>query len=241
MAIPEIFRIGDDRLLCDGWQARTNTVVVRPESPCRPPHPDVIALALESLAARGVDHVLTAALDPAGVAPFGAVGFGPHEELCVLSHDLGVPPATGPIGGGSRTRRGSKRRDAAAAAEVDAQAFATGTSLDDAGLRTIFAATPQSRFRVVGDGELSAYAITGVAGDCGYIQRVAVDPVYQRQGHARALVADALGWFRRRRVTHALVNTQCGNVAAQRLYAAAGFVSLPDRLAVWAWHRESAA
>ena len=46
-----------------------------------------------------------------------------------------------------------------------------------------------------GDPRVSAYAITGRAGEYGYLQRVAVHPDARRRGWGRALVADALLWL----------------------------------------------
>ena len=43
-----------------------------------------------------------------------------------------------------------------------------------------------------------AYAITGRAGDIGYLQRLAVDPDHHHRGIGSALVLDSLGWARRR-------------------------------------------
>lgn len=243
---PEIFRIGDDRLLCDAWHARSRTVVLRPGDPRRRLTCGAVEQVVAELAGRGVDRILTAALDGASVEPFAAAGFVPHDDLCVLRHDLAASAANRHgtarhrAGRHRAVRRGSLRRDLARAAAIDQQAFAAGTALDQGGLRAIVSATPAYRFRLVAPGSgqpAAAYAMCGIAGDTGYVQRLAVDPTRRRHGYARALVADALGWFDRRRVGHVLVNTQVTNVAAQALYVDAGFVRTPDRLAVWAWRR----
>ncbi|HET8931763.1 MAG TPA: GNAT family N-acetyltransferase [Acidimicrobiales bacterium] len=237
MSAPEIFRIGDDRLLCDEWHAPTHTVVLRPGDPRERPHRATIVGVIDELAGRGVDRVLTAALDAACLEPFAAAGFTPHEELCVLRHDLArpIPQRDAP------TRRGSTRRDLPDAARVDGRAFTTGTALDTGGLRAILAATPVCRFRLVDAGasrHVAAYALCGFAGDTGYVQRVAVDPASRRHGYGRALLADALRWFGRRHAVGVLVNTQVDNIAAQRLYLDSGFVPTTQRLAVWAWNRD---
>ena len=57
---------------------------------------------------------------------------------------------------------------------------------------------PSARFRVVDDGEVVGYAITGRAGSIGYLQRLAVLPDHQRRGIGHALVMDGLLWARRR-------------------------------------------
>lgn len=237
MSAPEIFRIGDDRLLCDEWHAPSRTVVLRPRDPRERPHRATVVRVIDELAGRGVDRVLTAALDAACLEPFAAAGFTPHEELCVLRHDLSrtIP------GCGAPTRRGSTRRDLPEAARVDERAFEPGTALDTGGLRAILAATPVCRLRLVDLGasrQVAAYALCGFAGATGYVQRVAVDPASRRQGHGRALIADALRWFGRRHAIGVLVNTQVDNIAAQHLYLDSGFVPTSDRLAVWVWNRD---
>ncbi len=242
MSEPEIFRIDDDRLLCDAWHAPSHTVVLRPGDPGRRLRRAAVERVVGELAARGVERILTAALDAASLEPFAEAGFTPHEDLCVLRHDL-VSPPPGRSGRRGATRRGSMRRDLARAAAVDQRAFSTGVALDRGGLEAIVSATPVCRFRLVtggASGPVAAYAMCGLAGDTGYVQRVAVDPACRRHGHARALLGDALDWFDRRRVARVLVNTQVTNLAAQQLYLGVGFTRTSDRLAVWSWRREAA-
>ncbi|MBS1848716.1 MAG: GNAT family N-acetyltransferase [Actinobacteria bacterium] len=247
MSTPEIFRVGDDRLLCDAWHDVGRTVVVRPVDPRLRVDPDAIVAVLGRLAERGVMRVLTAALDENAIAPFAAAGFHLHEELCVLRLDLDTTDAraAAPTAATGTTsfslRRGRPRRELSRVAEIDERAFGPGRAVDGSGLATIIAATPARRFRVVTTHGMracdAAYAVSGCAGTFGYIQRVAVDPTFRRCGHGRALVTDALGWFRRRGVCTALVNTQPTNTAGCNLYRSVGFVPTSDRLAVWAWDR----
>lgn len=233
MRAPEIFRIGNDRLLCDDWHARSGTVVLRPSSPTDRLHPEVIRRVVDELAGRGVTRVLTAALDEKCLEPFVDAGFELHEQLCVFRHDLGhrVTAAR------RDTRRGSRHRDVAAVAALDERAFSDGDPVDSGGLTTILSATAVCRFRVMTSraGDPVAYAVAGLSGSRGYVQRIAVDPVCRRQGLGRTLVTDALDWFQRRSVTSVLVNTHVDNVAARHLYEGCGFASTPERLAVWSW------
>lgn len=236
MRAPEIFRIGDDRLLCDEWHAPSSTVVLRPSSPADRLHPEVIRRVVDELAGRGVARVLTAALDEKCLEPFVAAGFELHEPLCVFRHDLG----RGIIASRRDTRRGARHRDVAAVAALDERAFSEGDPVDAGGVKTILSATPVCRFRVITSraGDPVAYAVSGLAGNTGYVQRIAVDPVCRRQGLGRTLVSDALGWFQRRNVASVLVNTHVDNVAARHLYADCGFTSTPERLAVWSWSQD---
>jgi ribosomal protein S18 acetylase RimI-like enzyme len=79
---------------------------------------------------------------------------------------------------------------------------------------------------------MAGFAITGAAGDNGYLQRVAVTSAHRRKGIAHDLVLDALGWMRHQRLEAALVNTGVDNVAAISLYEGLGFSQLSDRLAI---------
>ena len=54
--------------------------------------------------------------------------------------------------------------------------------------------------RVADQGGVVGYAITGRAGEIGYLQRLAVDPGHQHEGIGTALVADGLWWAARRGV-----------------------------------------
>ena len=96
-------------------------------------------------------------------------------------------------------------------------------------------ATPRHRARLAGDGDahLAAYAITGRDASQGFLQRLAVDPAYQRRGLGRALVLDSLQWLGRWRVRRVLVNTPTDNEAALALYEQVGFHRLPERLGVY--------
>ena len=79
---------------------------------------------------------------------------------------------------------------------------------------------------------MAAFAITGVANQVGYLQRLAVDPTAQRRGLGRALVADSLEWMHRRGATTAMVNTAFDNDAALALYETFGFQHRPDPLLI---------
>ena len=79
---------------------------------------------------------------------------------------------------------------------------------------------------------LVGFAISGAAGGQGYLQRLAVVPEHQREGHGRALALDALAWMRRRRLSHGIVNTAVTNVPALSLYESLGFRRLPEDLLV---------
>ena len=99
--------------------------------------------------------------------------------------------------------------------------------------RCIAGTTPAHRARrVVIDGTTVAFCMSGAAGRSGYLQRLAVDPQHQRRGIASLLVADALGWMRRRGLFDAVVNTGVENRAALALYERFGFRQRPEVLVI---------
>ncbi|MEA2685229.1 MAG: hypothetical protein QOE93_424 [Actinomycetota bacterium] len=117
--------------------------------------------------------------------------------------------------------------------DVDAGSFSHFWRLDRGGLDEALTATPSTRFRVAAlDRRVVGYAITGRAGDQGYLQRLAVAVAARRSGVGRALALDGLRWLRRRGVHRAVVNTQFGNDAALALYLHVGFRLEQSDLAV---------
>jgi ribosomal protein S18 acetylase RimI-like enzyme len=119
---------------------------------------------------------------------------------------------------------------------VDAVAFPAFWRLDVSGLREALDATPVTRFRVAahrrGGDNVLAYSVTGLSGNQGYLQRLAVHPDHRRMGLGRALGLDGLRWLRRKAVREAVVNTQLGNDAALALYLSLGFRKEPTQLSV---------
>ncbi len=191
-----------------------------------PPHA-AVERCLDRLRRAGYGAVVTNALSPADSLPFVDAGFTVRERLHLLAHDLaGLPTPT-------RPSRRARPHDRDAVLRLDARAFDPSWRLAGAGgLTDALRATPVARFRVAQEATVVGYAISGRAGDQGYLQRVAVDPDARRHGWGRALVADGLHWLRRRRVRRALVNTQCENAAALSLYESCGFHRLPVGLCV---------
>ncbi|MBI3886794.1 MAG: GNAT family N-acetyltransferase [Opitutae bacterium] len=81
----------------------------------------------------------------------------------------------------------------------------------------------------------SGYVTCQVSGgQRGRIGLIAVAPAQQGRGLGRALVNAALQWFHSAKCTEVRVATQASNVAAQRLYQAAGFRTAES--SVW-FHR----
>jgi GNAT superfamily N-acetyltransferase len=180
----------------------------------------------------GYGSVVTSPLSEAAAAPFLAAGFRHQESLHLLEHRL---EALGPFDTGQAPVRRAWRGDRPAVLDIDAHAFLPSWQLGPAGLREALAATPSVRFRVghhPGDPFPVAYAVTGRAGDHGYLQRLAVHPSARGRGFGRALIDDGLRWVRRGGARRCLVNTQEDNHDALALYEGCGFERLPTGLAV---------
>ena len=214
----EVVRRGHERLRVGPWRGDRSVAFVTPLGDARPPTASIVEQACEVLARKGYARVLTGALAGREQAGFLAAGFAPHEELHLLAHDLDGLPDVPDV----PHRRGWPV-DRAAALGVDASAFPPFWRLDRDGLREALRATPVARFRVGIDGGVVAYAITGRAGDRGYVQRLAVDPDHAGHGFGAALVVDGLRWLREARAREAVVNTQTDNARALALYERLGF------------------
>src|SRR5262245_49027331 len=204
------------------------------------PDADLDAAAVDACLDRarslGYRAVVTNALDAREATPFLARDFSVRERLHLLVAALDDRPPDAPSDLSVRIDR-VRRREEAAVLELDAAAFGHDWQLGPVGLRDALDATPQRQFRATreaGDDEtrITGYAITGLAGATGYLQRIATDPRRRRLGLGRALVLDGFSYLWRRGASRVFVNTQSDNVAALTLYLSCGFEPLPDGLLV---------
>ena len=179
----------------------------------------------------GYEEMLTSAVGPAEEEPFVEARFTVRARLHLLACELADEPPAAQL---PVTR--VTRRERLEVLELDNAAFAPFWRLGSVGLRDALGATPAHQLRATrGDApysELTGYAITGLASNQGYLQRVAVHPDARRLGCGRALVAEAMGWLWRRGANRAYVNTQLDNDRALALYESFGFEVLPTGLSV---------
>jgi len=194
----------------------------------------------------GAHSIRTGALFPPSVPAFTEAGFEVIDTLSLMELDLTQGDMRGDMrsdtrgddrsaGRSASTRSLSRlrRHQLGEAAGIDRRSFPEPWANDRGTLADIVDATPAARARCVRvDGRMVAFAISGRAGDWGYVQRLAVDSQHRRVGLARLLVVDALAWMRRRGVDRVLVNTAGDNHAAAALYRSCGFVPRPEQLSI---------
>lgn len=193
------------------------------------PTPEDVDHAVDHARDRGARVVRTSALFPSASDVVLSRGFEPIDRLALLTRPISARSA--PVAG--RATHPMHPWHHRAAAEIDRDAFGPLWGNDAASLRDIRRATPRHRARLVRDGRaVVGFAISGAAGDHGYLQRLAVATGRRRAGHARVLVADALRWMQSIGLTSVLVNTGIGNVAALALYDGFGFRRLTDELTI---------
>ncbi len=215
--------VGPARFRVGPWQGRRDTAQLVPLTPAATLVPDVVDATLQRLRRLDYTRAYTAAVGVPEAQRLTDGGFAEHERLHLLRHDLG-PRILRPARRGRRWRlsRG-RRRDLTHLLEIDRRAFDDFWSLDELAFGEALEATPTSRLRVARAPRPVGYAITGRAGEIGYLQRLAVDPPAQGRGVGSALVADALRWVARRGARVAYVNTQRDNTRALALYERLGF------------------
>lgn len=125
--------------------------------------------------------------------------------------------------------------DAAALAELCAaclpqpwSADAFASQMDKSG----FLLTAWEGDRLVG------FAVSVSEGDAGYLDLIAVDPAYRRQGIAKTLLAAAEDWCRGQGLSRLLLEVRASNAAAQAFYAAQEYETLVRRRGFYDFPRE---
>ncbi|MEP7112547.1 MAG: GNAT family N-acetyltransferase [Ilumatobacteraceae bacterium] len=234
---PLILRAGGVVARVRPWAFEPNVAHLVLYNQSRLPTPSEITGWISQLRTSGYDTIRTGALGTQAGARFERLGFESVQSLVLLEHTAigsATHPAVTSAGQDSVSMVRLAIEDDPEASRIDVSAFGAGWCIDRIGIGDVRSATPRHRARAirVGD-EIVAYAISGRDGRNGYVQRLAVSPVHQHQGHGLALVGDSLRWMARWRVRRALVNTHIGNQAALALYHRLGFTDLSDRLHVY--------
>ena len=225
----QTLRFGDSWARIAPWRGGNGAahLVVGPDASVPP---SVVHHCIERARASGYQSVLTSAVSPSESAVFVDAGFSVRERLHLLAVDLDEPPEPAVLPLDKATRR-----DRPGVLEVDDLSFDGFWRLGPVGLKDAVDATPTTRFRVGRDDDrVIAYAITGIAGRYGYLQRIAVHPDVRGRGWGHALVADGLLWVWKHGGDRVYVNTQLANERALALYTSFGFSVIPAGLCVLA-------
>lgn len=197
---------------------------------CEVPTTAAIDAAIAHATSRGARCIRTSALFPRATEVVLDAGFQPIDRLALLQRDLAVVDGLPDLDVPTRAMSAWQHRSVA---QVDQVAFGPLWGNDAVSIREIRRATPEHRARVIRrDAGIVAFAISGAAGDKGYLQRLAVDPAYRRESIASALVVDALCWMHDAGLRSVLVNTGRTNGPALTLYASLGFELLDDELVI---------
>ncbi len=211
-----------------------------------PPSADAVSEAVGRLAAMGLDRVFTEALDEEAALPFLQAGFSVAEELVVLKRSVGrfsrVPrerPAKPP----ARIVSVDQNRYPEIS-DLDRRAFPEFWSLAPEGIEDAVRATRSAVVLVAEgmaparephrplEGPLLGYAILGIEGRTAYLQRLGVDPRWQRRGLGRALATSVIRLARKSTASMLWVNTPTTNLGALAFYRSLGFAPLGRPLLV---------
>lgn len=227
MATRNMVYVGRDRVQIGPWKSSSSVanLIPFPARDCL--SVEAVDRTVAEAAVRGFTSAYTAALSPVQAGPFLTAGFTLFEELHLLRRDL-----TGDIEAERGATRRARRADWDEVLTLDQLAFQDFWQFDRSALADAIRATPRHRFHVIKSTPIHGYHVTGLAGLNSYIQRVAVHPDAQGQGHGITLVNDSLRWAWRNGATVAQVNTQIINDRAVALYERCGFTFAPHRLLV---------
>jgi len=125
------------------------------------------------------------------------------------------------------TRRGSSREtnDMAALLAIEDACFEGLWRYDATSFIDIATTHP---YFVVAEryGKVVGYQFNALDGDSGYLVRIAVHPSVNGQGIGARLMAEAIRFFQKARVSRIMLNTQEDNTHAHRLYEWFGFIRI---------------
>lgn len=191
-----------------------------------PPHvwvrdPEILFRAMALGREMGYSRFLVQATGSTQKAVLASAGMREVDRLHVLFRRSALSLPQVPASAGTARIHRANQLHVDEVIRVDNACFEPFWAMNQLALAEAVAATPRSRFRVmtVGDtDEVAGYAIFGLGGGEGYLQRIAVDPRWQGRGFATRLIVDGLRWAKRWRTRRVGVNTQQRNENALKLY-----------------------
>jgi ribosomal-protein-alanine N-acetyltransferase len=159
-----------------------------------------------------------------------ALGFSQVNEIeTYVKNDLRLPPVTAVPG---LTIRPAELSDMVALEKIEAAAFMpmwrhSAETFTLAKNQALSFDVAEIDRQIVGF-QLSSYTSAGA-----HLVRLTVDPNWQRQGIASAILAHALPQYRQDGLNQVSLNTQIDNVPSQFLYRKFGFSATGQRFPVW--------
>ncbi len=120
------------------------------------------------------------------------------------------------------TIRTMQREDLASVAEMDERAFGGIWRYSEKTLHQAYHRASEARVIEI-ENRIAAYQISTESQYGAHLARLAVDPIWQRQGLGRALILDAIRRLMRGPKWKMSVNTQLDNARSLQLYEQLGF------------------
>ncbi len=185
---------------------------------------DFVRACADRLFELGAPAVWSSPVHNHGRGVWEGAGFSPGRQLLLMERSLARPITEARIA----VRTGLIDE----AAPIDRQAFDADWQIGRMGLQDALTATVRSRLLVSEPKPVQGFAIVGVTGSTGYLQRIAVAPEHGGRGVGRELLRASMMWARSAGARAMLLNTQPENERAVSLYRSEGFMTLPDRLNV---------
>jgi ribosomal-protein-alanine N-acetyltransferase len=166
------------------------------------------------------------------VPPLQRAGFQVQDRVVYFEREAGTLAARPQP---SVTIRPVGSADLSILLELDGEAFDWLWRFDQGHFMELLVTRGHS-VMAVRDGRAVGYAISDVAGEAGFVIRLAVHPDFRQQGIGGDLLADALAYCEASGATTVRLNTQDGNMASHRLYRRFGFEPAGRRVPVLMTH-----
>lgn len=188
----------------------------------------VLSSAKESLC-RGTKNIVTKLLNQEEAEEFSSWGFETICRIVLLEKPLYEAPKVSRNNTGARITN-FRKRDMEEVLKLDAAAFDNFWKLDAHTLGIIASSCTDNAFILARKGKkISGYAVGGVSGGLGYLQRLGVEPDHQGSGLGKLLASGITKLLYRMGASLVLVNTQEDNQAALKLYRDLGFLEKQGR------------
>lgn len=189
---------------------------------------DFLASGADHLLELGAEWVGSPPVDTSAASVWKSAGFKPFLRLDLYGRDL-----TTPFADPTRVVEDGTAADLLAIKEIDRLSFDETWQLGVLGMAEARSATPRSGLLVTREaGSVVGFAIVGIAGTIGYLQRLGVHPQRRGSGHGRSLIRSSLDWCHKRGALQQLLNTQPENEAAAHLYISEDYFVNEGALAV---------